>query len=245
MQPPIIILMNTQLGENIGMCARAMLNCGLDQLRLINPRDGWPNKSATATAADADQVIDSTQCFNTLEEAISDCHQLYAATARPRSRQIPALPVFDAIGRILALSETDNEQQSAILFGPEASGLDNESLSRADALIHFPMNPKFNSLNLAQAVLLFGWEWMRLQSKTSNTQSDNRPLPDNPASKNDLIAFLDRLEVELDTGGFFLTPELRPDAIRNLRAIFNRATPSEQELRMLHGVITALKTHRP
>lgn len=245
MKPPIIILMKTQLGENIGMCARAMLNCGLDQLRLVDPRDGWPNPAADAAAADADRVIKNTQCFETLEEAISDCHRLYATTARTRSQQIPALPISDAIAQVRSSSKSNDKQQTAILFGPEASGLDNEALSRVDILIHFPMNPEFNSLNLAQAVLLFGWEWMRSQSDNSIIQMANPTLPNAPASKNDLIAFLERLENELETGGFFLTPEMRPDTIRNLRAIFTRSTPSEQELRMLHGVITALKNHRP
>jgi len=240
MQPPIIILHQPQLGENIGMCARAMWNCGLRRLRLVAPRGGWPDKSAIATAADADEVLNHVRCFETLEYAISDCHCLYAATARHRTLQIPAMPVSRVIERILAAPEIQGIQQTAILFGPEASGLDNVSLSRADALLHFPMNPAFNSLNLAQAVLLFCWEWMKASADDPPPCSDSFILPAAPATKADLLAFLDRLESELDAAGFFLTPELRPDATRNLRALFTRTHPSDQELRMLHGVITAL-----
>lgn len=240
MKAPVIILFKTQLGENIGMCARAMLNCGLDQLRLVAPRDGWPNESARATAADADFVLDNARCFETLEAAISDCHKIYATTARPRSQQLPSLPVSDAIEEIQAQAKGTPSQQSAILFGPEASGLDNDALSRADALIHFPMNPSFNSLNLAQAVLLFSWEWRRAEAETP-IPLKAPSLPNIPSSKQELIAFLDRLECELDKSGFFLTSELRPDTVRKLRTIFTRANPSEQELRMLHGIITALK----
>ncbi|MFK5924044.1 MAG: TrmH family RNA methyltransferase [Verrucomicrobiota bacterium] len=239
MKTPIIILFKTQLGENIGMCARAMLNCGLDQLRLVAPRDGWPNPAATATAADADRVLKQTQCFETLDEAISDCHRLYATTARPRSQSIPCLPVMQAVEEIFATtSSTDSTpaQQSAILFGPEASGLDNNALSRADALIHFPTNPEFSSLNLAQAVLLFAWEWRR-----GETSSHSLPPASSPATKKELSNFLDRLENELDQSGFFLTPELRPETLRKLRTIFTRSQPNEQELNMLHGIITALK----
>ncbi len=242
-KPPIIILFKTQLGENIGMCARAMLNCGLDQLRLVAPRDGWPNNSAVSTAADADQVLEGAQCFETLEEAIADCHYLYATTARPRSQSIPSLPVSQAIEKIQLSSQAAPPlpiQQSAILFGPEASGLDNNTLSRADALIHFPMNPEFNSLNLAQAVLLFAWEWLRAQAQPLPS---SEPAPDPVSSKKYLIAFLDRLENELENTGFFLTPELRPETVRKLRTVFTRCSPSEQELHMLHGIITALKKH--
>ena len=220
-----------------------MLNCGLDQLRLVTPRDGWPNQSAVAAAADADQVLENASCFDTLEDAISDCQRLYATTARPRAQQIPSKAVSEVIDEIQATSKNASPQQSAILFGPEASGLDNEALSRADALIHFPMNPKFNSLNLAQSVLLFGWEWLRAQNTLPSTDQHSHPVA--PASKSELTAFLNRLESELEESGFFLTPELRPDTIRSLRTIFTRTTASEQELNMLHGVITALKTKRP
>jgi len=240
MKPPIIILFKTQLGENIGMCARAMLNCGLKQLRLVSPRDGWPNQSAKATAADADLVLENARCFETLEAAISDCHTLYATTARPRAQQIPSLPVATAVKKIQVDADGDRHHQSAVLFGPEASGLDNDAISRVDTLIHLPMNPEFNSLNLAQAVLLFGWEWLRAENESpASTDPQSHSLT--ASSKKELIIFLDRLESELENAGFFLTPELRPETVRKLRAIFTRASPSEQELCMLHGIVTSLK----
>jgi tRNA/rRNA methyltransferase len=227
-QEPIIVLVHTQLGENIGMCARAMLNCGLRRLRLVAPRDGWPNEKALGTSADADVVIESVECFETVRDAVADCSRVFATTARQRSRQIPALDVTDCVGEIRGAAD-----QCAILFGPEASGLDNESLSYADRLLDFPVNPEFNSLNLAQAVLLFGWEWWKGRAVVERSGEA-------AAKKEDLGRFLDRLEGELEKGRFFLSEEMRPETVRNLRTFFGRASPTDRELRMLHGVITAL-----
>lgn len=231
---PIIILVETQLGENIGMCARAMLNCGLDELRLVNPRDAWPNEAAIATAADADLVLEKATCYPSVADAAGDCHRVFATTARNRSRELPVLDAEKAAIEIRAAST--NDQKTAILFGPEASGLDNESLGFADTLIRFPTNPEFSSLNLAQAVLLLGWEWRRASDL-------GMPVPKTQkvASKTELNAFLDRLEASLDDAGFFLTADLKPTTEQNLRAFFSRATPSEKELRLLQGMLTALK----
>ncbi|MFT5465837.1 MAG: tRNA/rRNA methyltransferase [Verrucomicrobiales bacterium] len=234
--PPVIILVNTQLGENIGMCARAMLNCGLDELRLVNPRDGWPNPAAIATAADADSVIEGVVCFDSVDEAVSDCHRVLATTARNRRLNIPGLDLADAVAEIRRPASGDDSARIGVLFGPEASGLDNESLARADRLIHIPTNPEFSSVNLAQAVLLFSWEWWRTNESAVSVGSDQAP-----AEKSETNAFLSRLEVELEASGFFLTPELRPDTMRNLRALFTRNNLSSDEIRMLHGVLTALK----
>jgi tRNA/rRNA methyltransferase len=154
--PPVIILVETQMGENIGMCARAMLNCGLDQLRLVRPRDGWPNEKARATAAGANIVLDNAKVYEHIDEAIGDCQRVLAATARQRNLRIPGLNLREAVREIV---DATPPPKTAILFGPEASGLDNDTLARADRLIHFPTNPDFPSLNLAQAVLLLGWEW--------------------------------------------------------------------------------------
>jgi len=230
---PIIVLVHTQLGENIGMCARAMLNCGLTRLRLVSPRDGWPNPRAVAAAADADAVIAGVECFSTVAGAIADCGRVFATTARSRALQLPALEVAAAAAEIRG-----SDFPCAILFGPEASGLDNESLSHADCLLDFPVNPAFSSLNLAQAVLLFGWEWWR------GSTTVVRAVPP-PAEKASLEKFLDRLEVALEEGDFFPSADLRPDTVRNLRSLFGRITPSERELNLLHGVVTALKKHRP
>ncbi len=230
---PVIILIETQLGENIGMCARAMLNCGLDELRLVRPRDGWPNAAARATAADADRVLDGVAVFDHIDDAIADCHRVFATTARSRRLNIPGLDVGDAVTEIIG---AEASARTAILFGPEASGLDNETLSRADRLIHLATNPEFSSLNLAQAVLLCCWEWW-------NRANAEQPAAGSPvlAEKSATSSFVTRLERALDDSGFFLTPELRPDTLRTLRAIFTRSNLTSQELAMLHGVLTALK----
>lgn len=231
--PPVIILVETQLGENIGMCARAMLNCGLDQLRLVRPRDGWPNESARATAADADSVLENAILYDQIDDAIGDCQRVFAATARHRSLRIPGLDIREAVSEIVDASPPP---KAAILFGPEASGLDNETLSRADRLVHFPTNPDFPSLNLAQAVLLFGWEWRQSSAVESATITSSNL----PATREETNAFLTRLEQALDESEFFLTRERRPNTIRSLRAFFTRSNFSDEELRMLHGVLTAL-----
>jgi tRNA/rRNA methyltransferase len=212
------------------MCARAMLNCGLDRLRLVRPRDGWPNDRAVATSADADRVIEKARCFDSVAEAVADCSRVYATTARNRARQLPTVEVA---GAARELREENGER--AILFGPEASGLDNDALAHADRLLYFPVNPEFSSLNLAQAVLLFGWEWWRESEVEIPVRQQEAAAP-----KEVLGAFLDRLEGALEEGRFFPSPDMRPETVRNLRALFNRAAPSEGELRMLHGVVTAL-----
>jgi tRNA/rRNA methyltransferase len=232
--PPVIILVETQMGKNIGMCARAMLNCGLDELRLVRPRDGWPNESARATAADADIVLENATLYDHIDDAIGDCERVFAATARQRSLRIPGLDLRDAVSEIV---EATPPPKTAILFGPEASGLDNETLSRADRLVHFATNPDFPSLNLAQAVLLFGWEWRQRSSIESAPITNSNP----PATRAETKAFLTRLEQALDDSEFFLSPERRPNLIRSLRAFVTRSNASHEELRMLHGVLTALK----
>ncbi|MGI9243894.1 MAG: RNA methyltransferase, partial [Verrucomicrobiales bacterium] len=221
-QAPVIVLVHTQMGENIGMCARAMLNCGLERLRLVAPRDGWPNERAVATSADADDVIGGAECFGSVAEAVADCSRVFATTARIRARQLPAVEVSEAVGEI----RSGSLGRCAILFGPEASGLDNESLSHADRLLDIPVNPEFSSLNLAQAVLLFSWEWWRGQGTVMRSQEAAAP-------KQELGAFLGRLESELEKGRFFPSEEMRPETLRNLRALFGRAAPNEREIRLL------------
>ncbi|MBP6602087.1 MAG: hypothetical protein KA250_09815 [Verrucomicrobiales bacterium] len=229
---PIIILVEPQLGENIGMCARAMLNCGLHRLRLVRPRDGWPNPAAVATAADADLVLEKVEVFPTLAEAIADCHHVIATSARDRAIPLPVMSSSDAVGRLAEWSEKG--AQVAVVFGPEASGLDNAAISRAEILMRFETNPDFSSLNLAQCVLLFGWEWKRCEKRELNGTVNKS------ASRQSLDAFLKRLEGQLDLGGFFLTPDLRPTTVRSLHSIFSRASVSERELALLQGMLTAL-----
>lgn len=228
---PIFILVHTQMGENIGMSARAMLNCGLERLRLVSPRDGWPNDRAVATSADADRVIEGVECFESVADAVADCSRVFATTARSRARQIPAVDVGEGI-----LEMREMHGQCAVLFGPEASGLDNESLSYADRILDLPVNPEFSSLNLAQAVLLVGWEWRRGSTAAAPRQMEAA------AAKGDLAKFLARLEDELEKGRFFPSEDQRPETVRNLRALFGRAAPTDRELRMLHGVVTALRS---
>jgi tRNA/rRNA methyltransferase len=229
---PIIVLVNTQMGENIGMCARAMLNCGLDRLRLVSPRDGWPNPRAVATAADADRVLNSVECFDSVEGATADCSRVFATTARNRARQIPAVEIKSGVTEIKGL-----EGECAILFGPEASGLDNEALSYADRLLDLPMNPEYSSLNLAQAVLLFSWEWWHGSVEVERTMEP-------AATKQELSGFLERLESELDKSGHFLSEGMKLESIRNLRVLFGRAAPSEREVKTLHGMVTSLAGKR-
>jgi tRNA/rRNA methyltransferase len=228
---PVIILVHPQMGENIGMCARAMLNCGLSRLRLVAPRDGWPQDSARATAADADPVIDGAEVFATLEEAIADCTRVFATTARERAHSTPVMAAQEAAEEISGLKDAST---TAILFGPEASGLDSDSVAQADTLLRFPTNPGFPSLNLAQAVLLFGWEWRRAGSMEIEVGGEE------PAVRGELDSFLRRVEEQLSEKGFFLTEEMKPHSLRTLRSIFTKTKATEQELKFLHGMLTAL-----
>ncbi len=231
-QDPIIILVEPQMGENIGMCARAMLNCGLTRLRLVNPRDGWPQEIARATAADADRVIDGAEVYRTLDEAIADCRHVFATTARKRSQSTPVVEAESAA--VLMKGHLSHAEPVAILFGPEASGLDGEAISRADTLVRFPTNPEFSSLNLAQAVLLLGWEWRRALELPCDIESSEA------VEREELNNFLGRLSKLLDDRGFFLTDEMKPHALQTLRTLFTKAKTTSRELKLLHGVITAL-----
>ncbi len=231
---PVIILVRPQLGENIGMCARAMLNCGLERLRLVAPRDPWPNPAARAAAADADRVIDAVEVFEDLDAAIADCRHVIAASARTRSLPAPVAGPAEIAGKVAAWDRA--REPVAVLFGAEASGLDNDAVARAEWLLRFPTNPGFPSLNLAQSVLLFGWEWMRAESPESASEPAEEPA----APRAELTHFLHRLESALEQRGFFLTPELRPATTNTLRGLFAKAAPSERELALLQGMLTAL-----
>ncbi|MEX2578096.1 MAG: TrmH family RNA methyltransferase [Verrucomicrobiales bacterium] len=244
---PIVILVEPQLGENIGMCARAMLNCGLETLRLVDPRDGWPSEPARRAAADADLVVERAEVFESVSAAVADCHRVLATSARKRSLPLPVWNADDAASRMrIAVGEGE---RVAVLFGPEASGLDNEAMARADAVIRFSTNPAFSSLNLAQCVLLFGWEWRRanLGARTGQREAS----PPKPAVETDIAAragletFVERLGTELDARGFFLTPEQKPNALRTLRSLFSRSRPTEREINFLHGMLTALTKRDP
>ncbi len=241
---PAVVLVGPQLGQNVGMVARAMLNCGLEDLRLVNPRDGWPNPAAAAAAAGAGQILDATRVCETVEEAIAGLQRLYAATARPRHMVKPVLTPRAAAADMCEVKARG--EAVGILFGPERSGLSNEDLTLADRVLEVPLNPAFASLNLAQAVLIVGYEWYQAQAFGSGGTRPRR-LPHGGvrlADKAELLNFFARLEAALDAGDFFYPPEMRPSMVRNLRNLFQRADLTDVEVRTLHGVVTALSKGR-
>lgn len=237
---PVIVLVQTQMAVNIGMCARAMLNCGLDELRLVAPRDGWPNEGAIAPATDAKRVVESAKIYNTVAEAVADCHQVYAATARIRHLNTPAVTAAEAAAEMHVLTAKNADHRAAILFGPEASGMDNDSMSYADRLLHYPMNPEFTSLNLAQAVLLFSWEWWSTRAGATMSYEQNWES----APKSELEHYLNRLEAELDQRGFFSSEDRRPNTMQKIRTLFGRSNPSSQEVKSLQGIVSSLTSER-
>ena len=235
---PVIVLVGTQMAVNIGMCARAMLNCGLTELRLVTPRDGWPNEAAFPSAAGATSLLKNAHSFDSIDAALADCTRVMATSARPRGLRTPVLDLPAAVADLHSHQQDHPGEKMAILFGPEASGLDNEVLSRADTLVNYSLNPDYSSLNLAQAVLLFSWEWRQTSQLKKESVTNNSD--DNSASQDQLTHFLARLEDQLDKGGYFPNPKKRPSTVRQLRSIFTRSNLSESELRGLEGVITSL-----
>lgn len=233
---PSIILVNPQMGENIGASARAMLNCGLTDLRLIHPRDGWPNERADANSAGALEIMPPIQVFDTTAQAIKECHYIYATTARPRDM---VKPVFTARSAATDMRERSSQgQKIGILFGGERAGLTNEDVSLAHAIITVPLNLEFSSLNLAQGVLLCAYEWAQEDHKNVSIET---PQGDSfPVTNEDFSAVIQRLENELGERHFFRNPDMRPSMMRNIRALFSRAKMTDQETRTLQGIISAL-----
>jgi tRNA/rRNA methyltransferase len=237
---PAIILVEPQLGENIGAAARAMLNCGLGELRLVKPRDGWPNAKATAAASGADAVLDAAQVYDSLREAIADLTRVYASTARPRQMIKPVVTPRQAAAELRTLVAAG--ERVGVLFGPERAGLENDDLALADTLITVPLNPAFASLNLGQAVLLLGYEWFQAADATPARElvmNETRP-----ATKEELLNFLLHLEQECDLSGFLRNVEKRPSMVRNIRNIFQRAALTHQEVQTLHGIVKDLANKR-
>ncbi len=235
-QAPAVILVQPQLGQNIGMVARALLNCGLLDLRLVAPRDGWPNPEASAAASGAREVIEGARLFDTTQAAVADLHRIYVTTARPRDQVRAIVTPRQAAAEIRALEK--GGERVGLLFGPERTGLSNDDIALADVIVKVPLNPAFSSLNLAQAVLLLAYEWYQAGDETPERQlhlGGGRPV-----EKARLIEFFERLEDILQRMGFFHPPEKAPGMRRNLRAIFDRAALTDQEVRTLHGVISAL-----
>lgn len=219
------------------MVARAMANFGLADLRLVRPRDGWPSETARAAASGADWVVDGAKLFETTRDAIADLGLVVATTARPRDIPKPVIGPDEAAARFalrLAAGET-----GGILFGAERSGLDNDDVALAEAIVSFPTDPRFSSLNLAQSVLLMGYEWYRASGlPAGRTRGGGKPAP--LAAKDDLFRLFEHLEAELDAAGFLQPPEKRPIMQRNLRNILLKAELTDQEVRSLRGVIRAL-----
>ncbi|GHD61391.1 tRNA (cytidine/uridine-2'-O-)-methyltransferase TrmJ [Thalassobaculum fulvum] len=233
---PAIVLVEPQLGENIGACARAMLNCGLTDLRLVRPRDGWPNPKAEAMASGATAVLERARVYDTTAEACADLSYVLATTARTRDMKKPALTPRAAAGELRA--RIGSGQGTGVLFGPERAGLVNEDVTLADAVLSVPLNPAFSSLNLAQAVLLIGYEWYQAGDATPASALMDESSP--PATVATREFFLARLEALLEEAGFFYPEHIGPTMKRNLRTLFTRAGMSDQEVQTLHGVLRAL-----
>jgi tRNA/rRNA methyltransferase len=233
---PAVILIGPQLGENVGMTARAMLNCGLTDLRLVAPKFAWPSERASAAASGADRVLQAARVFDTTRAAIADLERVYATTARPRGLVKEVMTPRAAAATLRA--EMDAGLGCGLLFGPERTGLENDDIALADAIVTAPLNPGYTSLNLAQAVLLVGYEWWTAGEGTPDRQLDYGGS--RPADKTELFGFLDRLDELMDRLGFYYPPEKRPGMRRNVHGLFQRARPSEQEVRTLHGILSAL-----
>jgi tRNA/rRNA methyltransferase len=234
---PVIILVDPQLSENIGTAARAMANFGLSHLRLVNPREGWPSDKARSASASADHVIDGTQVFATLEEAVADLNFVYATTAR--SREIVKPVVGPRAAAEASRARIAAGGQVGILFGRERSGLTNEHISLADEILTLPVNPAFSSLNIAQAVLIVAYEW-RLAGEEGAALpfgEEARAL----ASRDQLVGMFEHLEAALDQAGFFHPSQKRPHITLVIRNFLQRAQLSEQEVRTMRGMFAALE----
>ncbi|MFA6153835.1 RNA methyltransferase [Mesorhizobium sp.] len=239
---PAIILVEPQLGENIGMVARAMANFGLVELRLVNPRDGWPSEKARAAASRADHVIDAVKVFDDLASALADLNFVFATTARQRDGFKSVRGPVEA-GRMLR-ARHDMGQRTGILFGRERFGLYNDEVGLADEIVTFPVDPDFSSLNIAQAALLMSYEWMKSgledETKTNFTGPEMKP-----ASKEELHGLFAYLEGALEARGYFRPAPKKPKMVDNLRAVLTRAGFAEPELKVLRGIISSLDRFSP
>ena len=229
---PVIVLVRPQLGENIGKAARAMLNFGLTEMRLVAPRDGWPNPSAGPAASGADVVLEQARLFDSVADAVADCEHVYATTVRKRGVTKPVVTPGEAASEIHAAPG-----RSAILFGPERSGLETEDVALARAILTVPINPEFGSLNLAQAVILVAYEW----SKGRALAQPPRVELDPPAPQAELEGLIGHFERLLDANGYFYPPERVPATRLTLRNLLTKPSWTAQELRTLRGALSALE----
>ena len=231
-QPPVIVLVRPQLGENIGKAARAMLNFGLLDLRMVAPRDGWPNPSAGPAAAGADLVLERAQVFATTAEAVADCAHVHATTVRKRGVTKPVLTPEEAARQVVS-----EPGRSAYLFGPERSGLETDDVALARTIVTVPINPEFGSLNLAQAVILCAYEWSKHRDLTMPTVEDQLP----PAPQEDLEGMIAQLDAMLEPKGYFM-PQSRADATRRtLRSMLTKPGWNHLEIRTFRGVLSSLR----
>lgn len=249
---PAIVLVNPQLGENIGTAARAMANFSLTELVLVDPRDGWPNERAAQASAGAVKVIEQAAVFDECEEALKPYHRVYATTARPREMTKVVMTPEQAAQDMH--ERAGRGEKIAIMFGRERWGLNNDEVALADVIITAPVDPDFASLNIAQSVLLVGYEWYKPVAGSLGMGTGELPAISGPglrvrgedglASKEELFGFFGHLESELDEAGFFKSPNMRPVMVRNLRNLFTRIEVSVQEIRTLRGMISSLtRTH--
>lgn len=230
---PAFILVRPQLAENIGSAARAMMNCALSDMRLVDPDDDHLCSRALATASGADEILYGAKVFKTVEDAVGDLHKVYATTGRARDM---IKPVFTAEGMVNDVKSLN--AKCGVLFGPERTGLENDDVALADAIVNIPLNPKHCSLNLAQAVLLVGYE---LFKSTDATLPQRLSMPNTElANKEEVGHFMEHLETELEYAGYFRIAEKKPRMMRNLRNILARASLTSQEIRTLHGVLADL-----
>jgi len=237
---PIVVLVEPQLGENIGAAARAMANFGLSQLRLVNPRQGWPNDKARMMATGAGRVIDAVMLYPTVAAAIADCSFVLATTARAHDQAKPVIGPAQAA--TLMAPRIGRGENVALLFGRERNGLENDEVALADAIVTLPINPAFASLNLAQAVVIVAYEWFKLAG--AGILPFATPNKSAPAPKQQLLAFFESIERELEKVEFFRPPDKRETMQINLRNIFTRMQPTQQDIQTLHGVIMAIAEGR-
>lgn len=232
---PVIVLVRPQLGENIGKAARAMLNFGLTELRLVAPRDGWPNPDAGPAASGADVVLEQAQVYDSIAEATADCVHVYATTVRKRGVIKPVFTPEEAAAAIRR-----ERGRSAFLFGPERSGLETDDVAFARTIVTVPINPAFGSLNLAQAVILIAYEW----SKGEALESPPSVALDPPAPQQELDGLVDHLERLLEDAGYFFPPDRTPTTKRTLRGLLTKAQWNSQEVRTLRGVLSTIERPR-
>ena len=237
MNPPAIVLVRPQLGENIGKAARAMLNFGLADLRLVAPRDGWPNPSAGPAASGADIVLEQARVFGSVAEAVADCAQVYATTVRKRGLVLPVVTPEQAAREIRTLPG-----RSAVLFGAERSGLETDEVAVAGKILTVPINPEFGSLNLAQAVILVAYEWSKGERLAMPTESGAQ---EPRASQDQLEGLIGQLDQALEQAGYFFPSDRTPATKLTMRTILSKAGWSNREVQALRGMIRAISSKRP